>query len=122
MFIREEFRRLLCCFLLGTSFLQFAFEETEGRSQEQMSWVSSRREKERDGWCWLGDPLFEIFNERLLSPEILTFSYIARGNRPEQRLFPHSNRKQKAVRIKLSSVILFISMNVYNVFIVNPAY
>lgn len=51
-------------------------------------------------------PLFEIFNECLCSLEILTFSHIARGDRWERRLFPHSNKKQKAVSIKLLSVFL----------------
>lgn len=52
--------------------------------------------------------LFEIFNECLCSLEILTFSHIARGDRQEKRLLSHSNKKQKAVSIKLLSAFPFI--------------
>lgn len=71
-------------------------DDERGQERERM-----RREREGSDVSF---PLFEIFNECLCSPEILTFSHIARGDSGERRLFPRSNKKQKAVSIKLSSV------------------
>lgn len=73
---------------------------SEGEKEKERG---KEREEEREG-SDVSFPLFEIFNECLCSPEILTFSHIARGDSGERRLFPRSNKKQKAVSIKLSSV------------------
>lgn len=80
--------------------------------------LGKESEQERETGQHVSFPLFEIFNECLCSLEILTFSHIARGDRREQRLFSHSNKKQKAVSIKLSSVS-FIYL--FFVFFFNPS-